>query len=331
MAIYHLSVKAVSRSAGRSATAAAAYRAGCKIPDERTGEIFDYTRRCGVESTDLILPHGSPDWATDRVKLWNAAELAEKRKDACVAREFEVALPSELSHAERRRLALDFAKEMANTESCAVDVAIHAPGRGGDNRNHHAHILRTTRRVEAGGFGEKLETEKAGRKRSDDLSVVRARWAVLTNERLRENGIFDRVDHRSFEAQGIDRQPTQHLGPHLTAIKRRGGHSFVLENMNLEIQIRLNQAKKAGQLERELQDVTSRIIELDTSIKNAIFMRDKYLKEQEMLKNKESTLSVEDLRAKSRAVAAANATNSLQQSSKIILTHSPTLSKETFK
>ena len=130
MAIYHLSVKAVSRSAGRSATAAAAYRSGCKIRDERIGEIFDYTRRRGVESTDLILPHGSPAWATDRAKLWNAAELAEKRKDSCVAREFEVALPSELSPAERRRLALDFATEMANEEGCAVDVAIHAPGRG---------------------------------------------------------------------------------------------------------------------------------------------------------------------------------------------------------
>lgn len=184
--------------------------------------------------------------------------------------------------------------------------------------------------MEEGGFGEKLETEKAGRKRSDDLAAVRARWAELTNQRLRENGIFDRVDHRSFEARGIDREPTQHLGPHLTAIKRRGGYSFLLENMNLEIQIRLNQAKKAGQLERELQDVTSKIIALDTSIKNAISMRDKYLKEQEMFKEKGSTLSVEELRAKSRAAAATNA-NSLQQTSKIILTQPSTSMKETFK
>jgi ATP-dependent exoDNAse (exonuclease V) alpha subunit len=164
----------ISRSAGRSATAAAAYRAGCKITDERTGEIHDYTRKGGVESADIVLPDGAPEWATDRAKLWNAAELAEKRKDACVAREFEVALPSELSPAERRRLALDFAKDMANREGCAVDVAIHAPGKEGDNRNHHAHILRTTRKVDADGLGAKLDTEKAGRKRSDDFEAVRA-------------------------------------------------------------------------------------------------------------------------------------------------------------
>src|SRR5476649_2873948 len=146
MAIYHLSVKAVSRSAGRSATAAAAYRAGCEIVDQRTGEIHDYTRKGGVKSADIILPDGAPEWATDRAALWNAAEAAERRKDACVAREFEVALPDELSPAERRRLAVDFAKEMANREGCAVDVAIHAPGKEGDSRNHHAHILRSEER-----------------------------------------------------------------------------------------------------------------------------------------------------------------------------------------
>lgn len=226
MAIYHLSVKPISRSAGRTATAAAAYRAGAKIIDERTGEIHDYTRKGGVVSADIVLPDGAPAWALDRAKLWNAAELAEKRKDACVAREFEVALPSELPPAERQRLALDFAKEMANREGCAVDVAIHAPGKEGDNRNHHAHILRTTRKVEADGLGAKLDTEKAGRKRTDDLDSVRTRWADLTNERLRENGIAARVDHRTLEAQGItDRAPGVHLGPAATAIVRRAEQS----------------------------------------------------------------------------------------------------------
>jgi len=222
MAIYHLSVKPISRSAGRSATAAAAYRAGCQITDERTGEIHDFTRKGGVESADIVLPDGAPEWATNRAKLWNAAELAERRKDACVAREFEVALPCELSPAERRRLALDFAKEMANLEGCAVDVAIHAPGREGDNRNHHAHILRTTRKVGPEGLTEKLDTEKAGRSRRDDLDAVRARWAELCNERLKENGLTAQVDHRSLEAQGIDRLPSSHLGPAVSSMDRRG-------------------------------------------------------------------------------------------------------------
>lgn len=276
MAIYHLSVKAVSRSAGRSATAAAAYRAGCEIHDERTGEIHDYTRKGGVESADIVLPDGAPEWATDRAKLWNAAELAEKRKDACVAREFEVALPSELSPAERRRLALDFAKDMANREGCAVDVAIHAPGREGDNRNHHAHILRTTRKVEADGMGAKLDTEKAGRKRSDDLEAVRAKWADLTNERLRENGIAARVDHRSLEAQGIDREPTQHLGPAASGYERRTGQpSDKRIQQEREAVERLARAKALGELERQSRQFDCLILDLSGDLETAKQERDR--------------------------------------------------------
>ena len=276
VAIYHLSVKAVSRSAGRSATAAAAYRAGCSITDERTGEIHDYTRKGGVESADIVLPDGAPEWATDRTKLWNAAELAEKRKDACVAREFEVALPSELSPAERRRLALDFAKDMANREGCAVDVAIHAPGKEGDNRNHHAHILRTTRKVEADGMGAKLDTEKAGRKRSDDLEAVRAKWADLTNERLRENGIAARVDHRSLEAQGIDREPTQHLGPAASGYERRTGQpSDKRIQQEREAVERLARAKALGELERQSRQSDRLILDLSGDLAAAKAERDR--------------------------------------------------------
>jgi hypothetical protein len=237
MAIYHLSVKAISRSAGRSATAAAAYRAGCQITDARTGEVHDFTRKKGVESADIVLPDGAPEWASDRAKLWNAAELTEKRKDACVAREYEVALPAELSHAERRRLALDFAREMANAEGCAVDVAMHAPGRDGDNRNFHAHIMRTTRKVGADGLTEKLDTEKAGRSRRNDLDAVRQRWAELVNERLAENALTQRIDHRSLKDQGIDRTSTSHLGPAVTEMKRKKKQSEVLARIEAEVMI----------------------------------------------------------------------------------------------
>ena len=225
MAIYHLSVKTVSRSAGRSATAAAAYRAGAKITDERTGEIHDYTRKSGVQSVDLILPENAPEWAHDREQLWNAAEQAEARKNSTVAREFEVALPDELSAAERLRLSLDFARELVARHGCAADVAIHAPSNGGDDRNHHAHILLSTRRLGADGFGEKtreLDDRKIG---SELVTQWRERFAELTNERLHENGIAARVDHRTLEAQGIEREPTQHLGPAATAIERRTGHA----------------------------------------------------------------------------------------------------------
>lgn len=255
MAIFHLSVKPVSRSAGRSATAAAAYRAGKKgekIVDKRTGEIHDYTRKSGVESADIVLPDGAPEWATDRAKLWNAAELSEKRKDACVAREFEVALPAELSPVERRKLVLEFAKDMANREGCAVDVAIHAPGKEGDNRNHHAHILRTTRKVEADGLGAKLDTEQAGRKRKDDLGQVRERWASLCNVALERAGHAERVDHRTLQAQGIDLVPTTHLGPAATAIERRGEVSQKTEHHQ---ERQREAADKADDLARQLYQV----------------------------------------------------------------------------
>ena len=136
MAIFHLSVKTISRSAGRSATAAAAYRAGVKISDERTGVMHDYTRKGGVESADLVLPAGAPEWAADRGLLWNAAEQAETRKNSTVAREFEIALPEEVSAADRQRLAHELAREIVERHGCAADVAIHAPGADGDQRNH---------------------------------------------------------------------------------------------------------------------------------------------------------------------------------------------------
>jgi hypothetical protein len=270
MAIYHLSVKAISRSAGRSATAAAAYRAGVEITDTRTGEVHDYTRKRGIVSADLILPAGAPEWAADRSALWNAAEHAERRKDACVAREYEVALPSELPAEARRQLALDFAQEMADREGCAVDVAIHEPSKGGDNRNHHAHIMRTTRKVEAEGLGAKLDTEKAGRSRTADLEAVRARWAELTNERLRQHGIEATVDHRSLKAQGIDREPTQHLGPTATAIERRTGQtSRKRQDFDQDIAERLERAKAAGELERQSQALERSILDLSGNLEAA--------------------------------------------------------------
>jgi ATP-dependent exoDNAse (exonuclease V) alpha subunit len=275
MAIYHLSVKAISRSAGRSATAAAAYRAGCEIRDERTGEVHDYTRKGGVESTDLVLPDGAPTWAANRNALWNAAEQAERRKDACVAREFVVALPAELPAAERHRLARDFAQDMANREGCAVDIAIHAPSRGGDDRNHHAHLLRTTRKVEWQGLGAKLDTERAGRNRIADLAAVRSRWADLTNARLRAHGISAQIDHRSLEAQGIDRTPTKHLGPSATGYERRTGESSRRRlDMQQEASTRLQQAKEAGELERASAEAGRSILDLSGNLQAAVRERD---------------------------------------------------------
>ena len=218
MASFHMAVKTVGRSAGRSATAAAAYRAGADIHDERTGERHNYTRRGGVESAALVMPREAPEW--DRAQLWNAAETAERRKNSTVAREFEVALPHELSSEDRRELAMDFAGELVERHGVAADVAIHAPGREGDHRNHHAHILVTTRRLGADGLGEK--TRELDDRTSGEIGRWRERWGELQNERLRAAGVDERVDHRSLAAQGVEREAAVHIGARAMAVERRG-------------------------------------------------------------------------------------------------------------
>lgn len=281
MAIYHLSVKTISRSAGRSATAAAAYRAGVEITDERTGEIHDYTRKGGVESAELVLPAGAPEWAADRAALWNAAEQAETRKNSTVAREFEIALPAELSPAERARLARDFARELVERHGCAADVCIHAPGKDGDDRNHHAHILLTTRRLGPEGFGEKtreLDDQKTG---PQIVTQWRERFAALTNERLREHGIEARVDHRTLEAQGIEREPTRHLGPAATGYERRTGEpSRKRLDFEAEIADRLTRAREAGELERQGRQIDRGILDLSGDLEAAKRERDRQLAER---------------------------------------------------
>ncbi len=227
MASYHCSIKPISRGSGRSGTAAAAYRAGVCLADERTGEVHDYTRKQGVEYTELVFPSGVN---LSREQLWNAAEKAEKRKDARVAREFELALPAELNPEQRRELATDFAKSLVDRFGVAADVAIHEPSRKGDQRNHHAHILITTRQISAQGLGEKTDLERedkalralgrpSGR---EQIEALRADWATRCNRALEHAGRGERVSHKSLEEQGINRNPTTHLGPVATAMERRG-------------------------------------------------------------------------------------------------------------
>ena len=232
MAVYHFSAKTVSRSAGRSSTAAAAYRAAERIVDERTGEIHDYTRKGGVVASEVILPGGG---TMERAALWNKVEAHHKRGDATVAREFVVALPAELDPTQRQDLARSYARELADRYRVAVDVNVHAPGKDGDQRNHHAHILLSACYAStAGALGKKaVELDPIHCQRHGLANVVeveRERWERLANQALEKAGQEARIDHRSLEAQGIyDRAPTVHLGPDATAIKRRGGVSEIEE------------------------------------------------------------------------------------------------------
>jgi hypothetical protein len=262
VASYHLCVKVIGRSSGRSATAAAAYRAAERIRDARTGELHDYARRSGVVHREIVLPEGAPPWAGERAALWNAAEAAETRRNSSVAREFEVALPAELSADQRRALATDFARELIGRHGFAVDLAVHAPGRGSDVRNHHAHLLCTTRRLTPAGFTAK--TRELDDLKSGEVARWRERWAVLQNERLRELGIESAVDHRSLKARGEPREPGAHKGPAVTAIERRGGWSYVLERQREEISERLARAAAMGRAERVLEAPT--LIDVSTDV-----------------------------------------------------------------
>jgi hypothetical protein len=194
--------------------------------------VHDYRRRRGVVHAQVILPRGA---TCDRQALWSSAELAERRKDARVAREWEVALPCELSTAARRELARQLARWLADRYGVAVDLAIHAPPhRASDRRNHHAHLLLTTRVVDVVHgrpvLGGKAQSEWDDRQRrqaglspgADEVRAVRAAWAQLCNAALSAAGLAARVDHRSLRDQGVARAPTVHVGRAGTAMKRRG-------------------------------------------------------------------------------------------------------------
>jgi hypothetical protein len=290
VAIYHLSVKPVSRGGGRSATAASAYRAAELVRDHTTGQTFDYSRKRGVEHAEIVLPTEAArrdiNWARDREALWNAAERAENRSNSRVAREYELALPHELGKAQRLELVRAFAAEIANRHGVAVDFAIHAPHREGDTRNHHAHVLATTRVIEPGGLGEKatIEWSDTNRRKAKlepakkEIEAIRERWAQLSNERLHEHGIEARIDHRSLERQGIEREPTSHLGPAVSALERRGIETRVgqrLEREALEVaQQRLERAAEVGKIEREQRELTASILDVSGDIAAARRERD---------------------------------------------------------
>ncbi|HVC31836.1 MAG TPA: MobQ family relaxase [Steroidobacteraceae bacterium] len=245
MAMFRMQISPVGRSSGRKATAGAAYRAGERIRDERTGAVYDHRKRDDVLHKEIFLPtrlegpDSGMEWARDRSTLWNAAEKAERQSNSRVAREYQIALPPELSAEQRVALARAFSREIADRYDVAVDLAVHAPRPEGDPRNFHAHLLATTRAVTPAGLGPKTGLDMDGGVRSElglppsrqEFRTLRARWAELTNEALKQANLDARVDHRSLEAQGIDREPRPHLPWGAVAAERRGERSEVAERI----------------------------------------------------------------------------------------------------
>lgn len=252
MAIFHCQAKSISRSAGRSATAAAAYRAGVCLKDERTGDVHDYSQKKGVEYSEIITPDDS---TIKRERLWNAAESAEKRKDAKVAREWELALPKELNEKERIEVARNFAKAVCVIYGVAADLCIHAPGKDGDQRNYHAHILTTTRIYQNGQLGEKTRVLDSPKTSGKEIESMRKVWADIANQALEKAGHKVRIDSRSLKKQGIDREPTRHMGPTATAMERRGIRTERGDLNRFNENQEQNERKELANLEREQQGI----------------------------------------------------------------------------
>ena len=249
--MFFMQISSVARSAGRRATAAAAYRAGERLRDERSGELVNYGTRRDVLHTEIFLPgqfDGLPvSWARNRQKLWNTAEHAEKRHNARVAREYQVSLPAELNAGQRIALARAFSRHLAERYKVAVDLAVHEPRPGGDPRNFHAHMLTTTREVTPAGLGAKAgldlqALERRRRKLPDhrqEYLILRERWATLVNEALREANVAARVDHRSLAAQGIDREPLPRIPLMQLKMEQRGVRSELAERLRAEYRERV--------------------------------------------------------------------------------------------
>lgn len=220
MADYRLSVSMIGRGAGKSVMAAAAYRAGQCLTDDRTGRVHDYTRKGGVEWAAVAAPKDSPDWARNREGLWNRVEAAENRVNSQTAREFQLSLPQELDFKQRRDLVVEFVAREFTMKGLPVDIAMHKPGKEGDQRNYHAHILVPTRAIAADGFGPKLREMNS----TAQLTAWRKSWADIQNRHLEKALGKDapKVSHLSLEERAIGRPPQIHLGPHVSAMERRG-------------------------------------------------------------------------------------------------------------
>ena len=242
MAIYHLSIKIISRGKGKSAVAAASYRSGEKIKNEYDGIVHDFTRKGGIAHTEILLPQNAPQKFVNRSVLWNSVEEIEKSKNSQLAREIEVALPKELDREKQINLVRDYVKENFVKVGMCADIALHDKNDG----NPHCHILLTMRPLnEDKTWGAKSKKEyildengekvklKNGNYKTRKINTTdwneqykaeewRKAWADITNKYLEENSIQDKVDHSSYQRQGIEQIPTIHLGVSATQMEKKG-------------------------------------------------------------------------------------------------------------
>ena len=289
IAIYHCSIKIVSRGKGKSAVAAAAYRSGEKLTNEWDGLTHDYTKKGGVVHSEILLPAHAPPAFSDRSTLWNSVELSEKSNNAQLAREVEIALPVELSREEQTRLVREYCSSQFVSKGMIADFNLHDTGGG----NPHAHILLTMRPMDEKGAwlpkskkeyvldenGEKIRLP-SGRYKTRKVDLVdwnnrenaevwRRAWADLTNEFLEQNNRPERIDHRSYERQGIDQIPTVHVGVSATQMEKKG---IVTERgeLNRNIKAANRILREIRRLVRGLKDWIAELKERKTALLEAL-------------------------------------------------------------
>jgi len=259
LAIYHLSIKIISRGKGKSAVASAAYHSGEAIKNEYDGIIHDYTRKKGIVHTEILLPDTAPPSYADRSTLWNAVEKAERYKTAQLAREVEIALPVEHTLEQNASLVRRYVKENFTDTGMCADVCIHDKNDG----NPHAHIMLTMRPIEKDGkWGQKSRTVNGQKIPTVDWNERakaedwRKAWAADCNAALHANGHSAAIDHRSYERQGIEQIPTVHLGPAAFQMEKRG---IATERGNLNRNIEVTNQR--------LRQLKARIAKLTTWLK----------------------------------------------------------------
>lgn len=254
MVLYSCNVSNIKRGTGASSVAKIAYNSRSRLEDVRTGNTYDYSRKKDLGFSQIIAPHDAPDWVKDRQQLWAENELANKRRDARVAKEILVALPRELDTNEQLHLVRKFVTENLTPLGVVADINAHEldpsllPSHERDRWNPHCHILISTQHLESGSFGKKITQLN----QKDFVLQIRKAWAETTNSALEAAGINERVDHRSYRVRGINRIPQIHLGHRVWAMKEKGI------------------ATDRGELYQEIEERNQEIETITKSVSNAI-------------------------------------------------------------
>lgn len=288
MAIYHLSVQTISRGQGKSCVAAAAYRAGEKLRDERQELNHDYTKKHGIES-EIIAPSNSPSWVNDREKLWNEVDKSETRCNSRTAREINIALPLELSKEQQKELVREYVKENFADKGMVADVCFH----DNDETNPHCHVMLTTREIDQEGFTKKnREWDK-----KEKVEEWREQWANHSNKALEKVGCQERIDHRSYKTQGIDQVPTIHLGKTSSEMNKKGIYNIrvdinnQIKELNKENVIALKEYRELkAKLEQEKENDYQRYNNLKPEEKAAVQKSERVLKEPQTYENSNKAL-----------------------------------------